>query len=460
MGVLTMEYMDFINSKAEKLQACGIDTEIHNPGLFEWQRECVEWALKRGRACLFEGCGLGKTRQQLVWANEVCKHTGGNVLILAPLGVTRQTADEEAPQVNVKCTVCRTQADVQPGVNITNYEMLEHFNPESFVGVVLDESSILKNFMGSTRQLLVDFFKDTKYRLCCTATPAPNDYDELLNHADFLGIMSTAQSRAKYFINDMKSDTWRIKGHATRDFWAWVCEWALNIEKPSDIGYTDEGYILPKLNEKVDIIEIDLIDENCEDGFFRNIEMSATSFRKEQKNTAEIRAKRCAELINDTDQYLIWCDTNDEADWLKQYIPEATEVRGSDSPKFKEESAEKFKSGEIRILISKAKIFGYGMNFQKCHNVIFCGLNYSYEGYYQALRRIYRFGQKHEVNSTIVIGSTELHMLKANREKEQKQIDMKNQMDMAIKDIQLLEFKGKEVKVEYKQEAISLPEWL
>lgn len=455
-----MNYLEFVNNKQGALKQEGFEIEVCNSGLFDWQKKCVEWALSRGRAALFEGCGLGKTRQQLVWANEICKRTGGNVLILAPLGVTRQTALEEAPEVNVKCTICRTQADVQKGVNITNYEMLEHFDSSQFVGCVLDESSILKNFMGSTRQKLVEFFQNTQYRLCCTATPAPNDYDELLNHADFLGIMNTAQSRSKYFINDMKTGTWRLKGHATKPFWEWVSTWALNIEKPSDIGFDDKGYILPELNEVVDVLEIDQISDDFENGFFRDIETSATSFRKEQSRTAEDRAKRCAEIMNDTEQYLIWCDTNEEADLLKKYIPDAVEVRGSDKPSFKEEAAEKFKSGEIRVLISKAKIFGFGMNFQKCHNVIFCGLNYSYESYYQALRRIYRFGQKETVNSTIVIGSTELHLLKSNREKEQKQRDMKNQMDLAIKDIQLLKFSGKEQKAEYKQESIMLPSWL
>ena len=457
-----MTYEEFLLNKSIKTTYEGIEIDYLDYGLFDYQKETVKWALKKGKAALFEGCGLGKTRQQLAWANEIFKHTNENILILAPLGVTRQTALEEAPQIGVNVTICRSQADVKKGINITNYEMLEHFETNSFIGVVLDESSILKNFTGATRMRLTEAFKNTKYKLCCTATPAPNDLMELLNHADFLDIMTTAQSLSNFFINDMKTGTWRLKGHAIKDFYKWCCSWSINIDTPKDLGFDDSAYLLPRLNEIQEVIEIDLIDDTFENGLFRNVETSATAFRKEQKITSNIRAKKCAEIVKQhlDEQFIIWCDTNQEADDLKKYIPSAIEVRGSHSNKYKEEKTEQFKSGEIRVLISKPKIFGYGMNFQMCHNTIFCGLNYSYENYYQALRRIYRFGQAHEVTCWIVIGSTELHILDTINKKRQQQEELKNQMNLSLKEIQILSFERKEVKKVKSQSKIVLPSFL
>lgn len=453
-------YQEFIKSKSTTVKPIGIYVNSLHDGLFDFQKACVKKALELGRCALFEGCGLGKTRQQLEWAMQVHIHTGGDILIVAPLGVTRQTALEEAPQMGYKVTICRTQDDVKNGINITNYEMIDKFDTSKFIGVVLDESSILKNFTGSIRTKLSKAFKETPYKLCCTATPAPNDMMELLNHADFLDVMSTAQALSIYFINDMKTGTWRLKGHATKEFYKWCCQWSINIETPADIGFDGTKYVLPELCEKEEILKIDLIDDTFENGLFRNIETSATAFHKEKKRTAEQRAKRCAELVCDGNQYLIWCDTNDEADHLKKYIPEAVEVRGADKPQFKEDAAEKFKNGEIRVLISKPKIFGYGMNFQKCHKVIFCGLTYSYENYYQALRRIYRFGQIHKVTCWLVLGSTELHILDVVRKKQRQQEELKNNMDQSLKEIQRLEFEGKEKTLIMPCAEIKVPDWL
>lgn len=459
-----MRYNEFLNNKKKYTISKGIEVntkEINNK-LFEWQKECVKWSLKKGKSALFEACGLGKTMQQLEWAYQIHKHTEENVLIVAPLGVASQTAKEEAPKLGYEVKIIRNNNDISKGINIINYEMLENIDTSQFVGVVLDESSILKNFTGKMRTKITECFKDTKYKLCCTATPAPNDYMELLNHADFLDVMSSAQALSIYFINDMKTGQWRLKGHATVDFWKWVSSWALNIEKPSDIGFKDTGYILPKLNEYEEIVDIDLIDNNYENGLFRDIQMSATSFYKEKKNTIKDRAKRVKKIIDlhPKEQYLIWVDMNEEADELKKIIPTAVEVRGTDKNEFKEESSQKFKSGEIQILISKPKIFGYGMNFQNCHNVIFCGLTYSYENYYQALRRLYRFGQTKEVNSYIVLGSTEKVILETIRRKEEQQRQMKNSMDLSVKDIQLLEITGTSKYEESMNKMIELPSWL
>lgn len=459
-----MNYYEFLKNKTTKFNSVGLDVkkEELNNTLFEWQKECVLWALKKGRCALFESCGLGKTIQQLEWAYQVHKKTGGNVLIVAPLGVAVQTAKEEAPKVHIDVNIIRSNDDIKDGINIINYEMLDNIDSNKFIGVVLDESSILKNFTGSTRTKITEKFKNTPYKLCCTATPAPNDYMELLNHAEFLNVMTTAQALSIFFINDMKTGSWRLKGHATMDFWKWVSSWALNIELPSDIGFDDTGYILPKLNEKEEIVDINIDSDDYSDGLFRTIEMSATSFYKEKKRTIESRTKRVKKIIdnNPNEQYLIWVDMNEEADKLKLLLPDAVEVRGSDKNTFKEEASQKFKSGEIKYLISKPKIFGYGMNFQNCHNVIFCGLTYSYENYYQALRRLYRFGQKEEVNSYIVLGSTEKIILETIRRKEKQQQEMKNSMSISTKDIQLLEIKQEEKKEKKIDSTIELPSWL
>ena len=457
-----MTYQDFIKTK-NKVKTCdGFDVDINeiNPILFDFQKVLVKWALKKGQALLAEECGLGKTFQQLEWSRIIHEKTGGNILIIAPLGVAKQTASEEAPKLNVQCNLCRTQEDVKKGINITNYEMIEHFDAAAFVGVVLDESSILKNFTGSTRTLLKEKFKNTSYKLCCSATPAPNEFIELLNQADFLGIMDTSKALANYFINDFKTGKWRLKGHATDEFWQWVASWCMNIEKPSDLGFDDSKYILPPLTIKNEIIKVDQLANDFSNGLFREIGTSATSFHTEKRLTAPDRASRCAELIEPDKQYIIWCDTNYEADLLKQCIPDAVDVRGSDSPKFKEEATKDFKSGKIRNLISKPSIFGYGMNFQKCYNVIFCGLTYSYEDYYQALKRTYRFGQQNPVNVFVVLGDTELSILDVIKEKEEKQRILKNSQKQSVKDLQLLEIEGKEKKRIAEAQKIALPQWL
>lgn len=457
-------YQEFINKKSEfKDTNKGINVDIKglNDVLFDYQKAIVKKALHKKRFCLFESCGMGKTMQQLEWAFQVVKHTNRPVLIVAPLGVTSQTAYEEAPLLGYKVEIIKRDTVVEKGIYITNYEQLDHVDTSVFVGIVLDESSILKNFTGKMRTKLTDYFKETEYKLCCTATPAPNDLMELLNHADFLGITTTAKALATYFINDMKTGSYRLKGHATKNFYRWCCTWSVNVESPQDLGFKADYYHLPELKEKTVIIDIDEIDYNYEDGLFRNIGTSATSFHKEKHRTADARARKCAEIVNkDDDQYLIWCDTNQEADLLKKYISDAIEVRGSDKPDYKERAAIDFKQGKYRVLISKPKIFGYGMNFQKCHNVVFCGLTYSYENYYQALRRIYRFGQKHTVYSYIVMGSTERHILDNINKKKEIQYNLKNNMDISVKEIQLLNFEEKEVEKVNQQKEIRLPEFL
>lgn len=460
-----MDYRQFLESKKTVVKSSGfeVDKTKLNSKLFEWQKDIVYWALKKGKAALFEDCGLGKTPQQLEWANQVHQYTGGNILILAPLAVSKQTK-REGEKFGIETHICRTQADVKPGINITNYEMLEHFNPDKFIGVVLDESSILKSYMGKTKQQIIRSFKNTPYKLACTATPSPNDHMEILNHSAFLDVMESHEALAIWFINDtMNMGKYRLKNYAVKPFWEWVSTWAVSLSKPSDIGYPDDGFILPKLNVIEEIIPVNEIEFNFDIGcFLRDISLNATSLHAEKRKTAEDRAKRTMEIAGSIDdQVLVWCDTNYEADLLKKYIPKAIEIRGSDSPNKKEKAAIDFVDGNIQVLISKPSIFGFGLNFQNCNNTIFCGLSYSYESYYQAIRRLWRFGQTKEVNAHIVLGNTEKTILDTVRHKEAEHEEMKRNMYGSIKEIQNANIKGIKYKIDYdRNERIYLPNWL
>lgn len=427
-----LDYDEFIQAKSISNITAGFDPQPFTVPLFDWQKHVVSWAIKTGRAALFEDCGLGKTAQQLEWAYQVAKHTEKPVLILTPLSVSRQT-ESEAVKFGVPAKVTDGTDEITDGVWITNYEKLSHFDDVDFGGVVLDESSILKNFTGKTRIALTERFSSTPYRLCCTATPSPNDYTEFGQHADFLGVCTPAQMLCTYFINDtFNTGDWRVKRHAEEAFWKWVSTWAACISKPSDIGYSDEGYELPALNMETLIVDVDEV-TGAEDGeLFRNATMSATTMHKEMRMTAEDRVKKVSELVNQSDEsWIVWCNTNDESERLAKAIPDAVEVRGSDKPKKKEDAAVGFLNGEIRVLISKSGIFGYGMNWQHCRNVAFVGLSYSFEDFYQSLRRSYRFGQTRQVNAYIVQATTEGAVMKTIRRKIKQHSDMQKKMKIA-----------------------------
>lgn len=427
-----LDYDEFIQAKSIANITAGFDPQPFTVPLFDWQKHVVSWAIKTGRAALFEDCGLGKTAQQLEWAYQVAKHTGKPVLILTPLSVSRQT-ESEAVKFGVPAKVTDGTDEITDGVWITNYEKLSHFDDVDFGGVVLDESSVLKNFTGKTRIALTERFSSTPYRLCCTATPSPNDYTEFGQHADFLGVCTPAQMLCTYFINDtFNTGDWRVKRHAEEAFWKWVSTWAACISKPSDIGYSDEGYELPALNMETIIVDVDEV-TGAEDGeLFRNATMSATTMHKEMRMTAEDRVKKVSELVNQSDEsWIVWCNTNDESERLAKAIPDAVEVRGSDKPKKKEDAAVGFLNGEIRVLISKSGIFGYGMNWQHCRNVAFVGLSYSFEDFYQSLRRSYRFGQTRQVNAYIVQATTEGAVMKTIRRKIKQHSDMQKKMKIA-----------------------------
>ena len=417
-------YDAFLATKRENVKAVGFEVEesAMAPMLFDWQRHIVKWALARGRAALFEDCGLGKTAQQVEWARHVVAHTGRAVLILAPLAVADQTVREGA-KFGVDVHRCREASDVVEGaVNVTNYERIEKFAPEPFAGIVLDESSILKAYDGKTRKMISDFAKPIDFRLCCTATPAPNDIVELCNHAEFLDIMSGKEILALFFRQDGNTThKWRLKGHAQRAFWMWMAEWSVAIRRPSDLGYSDAGYILPALNMHQEAVVNDR-----HDGYLFAMEAKTLAERRQsRRDTLEKRVARAAELCNGNgEQWLVWCDLNVEGDALAKAIPDAVQVNGADSADFKEKALSDFATGALRVLVSKPSIAGFGMNFQSCHNIVFVGLSDSYEAFYQAIRRCWRFGQKHEVECYVICADSDGAVVENIRRKESQSTEM------------------------------------
>lgn len=319
-----------------------------------------------------------------------------DLLIAAPLAVNAQTIREGA-KLGIEVHNARSQEDVKPGLNITNYEMLEHFDLSHFGGVVLDESSILKSFMGKTKRFLVESFAQTPYKLCCTATPAPNDHMEIGNHSEFLGVMKREEMLSRWFKHDSANTAeWRLKKHAESDYWQWVASWAMSLRKPSDLHaeYSDAGYELPTLNMEQVFVDVDET-QSADGALFRAPTINATTMHKEMRLTCEARASMARDLISSrsSEEWIVWCNTNYEADALKSLLPDAVEVRGSDSIAEKERKLTAFSNGEERVIITKPSIAGFGLNWQHCRNTAFVGLSYSFEQFYQALRRIYRFGQ-------------------------------------------------------------------
>lgn len=413
-----MKYQEFLKTKEYHYENTGFDIDISdlNSNLFDFQKQIVKWTLKKGRCALFLDTGLGKTICQLEFANQVCKKENGKALILAPLAVSRQTKSE-GEKFGIEVNICRTQSDVKDGINITNYEMLKHFNPNEFICVVLDESSILKASLGKMSNDIIDIFRFTKYKLACTATPSPNDYTEFGNHCEFLNIMSRTEMLATFFINDAKEGQWRMKRHAESKFWEWLASWAMVVKNPKDIGYPDDRYNLPKLN-----ISHIIVDSKVAKGqLIPSVAKSLQERRQARKDSIIDRVNVVGNLIKDMDSCLIWVDYNDESAYIKKSF-NITEVKGADTDEHKENSMIGFANGDIKFLVSKPSICGFGMNFQKCHNMIFCGISDSYEKFYQAVRRCYRFGQENEVNVYVIISRRELSVLN-NIKKKQEQHD-------------------------------------
>lgn len=426
------EYSGFIADKAPRVIEAGFTPDIDTPNLWDWQRDCVAWACRLGRAALLEDTGLGKTRQQVMWAKQVARHTGRRVLILAPLAVGAQTV-REGHKIDVDgIAQSRTPDDVSTPIVVTNYERAHLYNPADFVGVVLDESSILKSFMGKTKRMLIEQFGSVPYRLSCTATPAPNDHLELGNQAEFLGVMSSHQMIARWFINDAKTfGDYRLKGHAVESYWDWVSSWARCVGVPSDLGphYSDDGYVLPELRMHYQTVGVD-ISENRGESLFRQADLSATGLHKERRQTAGARADRVAELVASEEQepWCVWVETNYDADEVMRRIPGAVEVSGSMKPDEKAARLLAFSDGEIRVLVTKPKIAGFGMNWQHCARTVFNGPSYSYEALYQALRRFWRFGQTRAVDAHLVMATTEQSVWATLEDKATSHEEMKRAM--------------------------------
>jgi len=419
------QYREFLSNKYRLMQPVGFETdETKFPSkLFPWQADLVRWTCRIGRSGLFADTGLGKTPMQLAWAEQVVRHENKPVIILCPLAVAQQTVQQaDKFDIGVKVSVCREMADIEkhkPDVVVTNYDRLHLFDVDDFVGVVLDEGSILKNYAGKTRTLLIDRFRKTKYRLIATATPAPNDHNELGNHAEFLGVLTRLEMLANWFKHDSgETQKWRLRGHAERDFWRWLASWAACITAPSDLGYPDDGFALPELKRHVHEVSAD----NCpppEGQFWHTDSVSATKMHGVKRLTADARAAKVADLINgDDEQWLIWVDTDYEADAVKRAVEDAVEVRGSHKTEKKEEALFGFANGQIKRLITKPEIAGYGLNLQNCNRMAFAGMSFSFERTYQAIRRCWRYGQTRPVDAHFITSDAESTALSAVESKE------------------------------------------
>jgi hypothetical protein len=452
-----MNYKDFLEAKRIVDVPTGLDVipEL-NPKLFDFQRAIVAWALRRGRAAIFADCGLGKTVMQLDWARCV----PGRVLVLAPLAVATQT-EREGSKFGIAVKYARKPEYSTGKITTTNYEMLDYFNPADYDAIVLDESSILKSFDGKFRTDVIDAFAKTPFRLACTATPAPNDYMELGNHAAFLGVMSLSEMLSCFFVHDGgETQKWRLKGHAQSDFWRWICSWAVNLRKPSDLGFSDEGFDLPELRISQQTVRA----TKTLDGFLFPMPASSMAERLDaRRETVDERAAMVAEVVaqKPDEQWLIWCNLNSESDALRRAIAGAVEIRGSDSPEAKEAAILGFVDGSIKTVISKPSISGFGLNLQNCHNVAFVGLNDSYEQFYQAVRRCWRFGQTQPVNVHLVSADIEGAVVANIKRKEADAERLANEMVAHMADITKTELKGtKRESMEYKTETREGKGWL
>ena len=443
-----MNYDDFIASKKKIEVPTG-----HNPGdlnehLFDFQHAIVTWAVRRGRAAIFADTGLGKTLMQLSWAQEVQRHTGGKVLILAPLAVSEQTIEQGS---TFGIDVSRYAGQTAGGIYITNYERIDEAFATEWAGIVLDESSILKSHDGKTRTKIIDYAQGIPYRLSCTATPSPNDFEELGNQCEFLGVMTRTEMLATYFVNDTgDTGTWRLKGWGASKFWEWMGTWAVVLRNPSDIGFDGSAYLLPAPEYFEHVV-----DAESDGDLFAKPAQTMTERRKAQRNSIEQRCAALAALVNSQpdEPWLIWCHLNDKAELLASLIPGAVNVQGSDKPETKAAQMLRFSHGELRVLISKPKICGFGMNWQHCARMAFVGLDDSFEKFYQAVRRCFRFGQKRNVHVHLFVAENEGQVLNNLKRKEQQHHEMSANMVDHMRDIMNNELKGTaNVKEEYRED--------
>lgn len=458
------DYQRFIQSKHVATAEIGIkvDPSNINARLHDWQKEVVSWGLRKGRCDLFEDCGLGKTLQQLEWLSQLLNNGAAKTtLILCPVAVAQQTLREHAKfSINCEARVVSDQSQVASGINITNYEKLHKFDTAKFDAIVLDEASILKQFAGKTKRALCESFANTRYKLGATATPAPNDHTEIGNQAQFLGIMDSPEMLARWFINDsMKAGGYYLREHGRKDFWRWVCSWAIALSRPSDIGYSDKGYKLPPLN----IQTIEIASEAGEGELFNlGRSVSATTVHVEKRNSLENKTAAIAELVlGNKEQWAVWVDTNYEADAIKKALGTngVVEVRGSDDEDSKAERLQAFTDGEARVIITKPEIGGFGLNWQHCHNTT-CMANFSFERFYQLIRRFLRFGQKHTVNAYLLASEAESNVVEVLRRKQHDYDAMTREMCDQMKDGMAEELGRVQLRKYNPTLSIKLPAWI
>lgn len=422
-----MSYEEFVRGKLSVVQPTGMEPPSDlGPGLFGFQADLVKWGLRRGRAAIFAGTGLGKTRMQLRWAGHVHKATGRNVLILAPLAVAQQTA-EEGRAIGVGVTVCREAGDARPGVNVTNYERMHRFDPSRFGAVVLDESSCIKHHDTKTLAALLESFRDTPFKLACTATPAPNDWTELGTHAEFLGICTRAEMLSEFFCHDGgKTQTWRLKGHARAAFWRWVASWGAMVSHPRDLGYEADGYDLPPLTVHEHMVRMDAAQARSVGLLFVREASSLTERRAARKASLAARVDACAGMIarEPREAWVVWCDLNAEGEALTSAIPGAAEIRGAMDPDEKERILTDFSAGRLRVIVTKPSIAGFGLNWQHAARMAFVGVTDSWEAYYQAVRRCWRFGQKRPVDVHVFASEAEGSVVANLKRKEQEAAEL------------------------------------
>lgn len=455
--MIATSYSEFIESKQSQSLVAGFDGSAmpRPPMIREFQSDVVDWALKRGRAAIFADTGLGKTLMQLTWANCVAQKTGMPVLILTPLCVAQQTVRE-----GFKFGIgVEYQREYQEGAQIivTNYEMLNRFDSERFGGLVVDESSILKGLNGKVRKEITGFATKIPYRLSCTATPSPNDFMELGTQCEFLGIMSQVEMLATYFIHD-GSDTskWRLKGHARKRFWEWMSTWAAVIRKPSDLGYESDGYDLPELNLIEHIVETAPTDD-----LFATVAMGLQERNTARRESINERCAKAVEIMSDWDCGIAWCNLNAESDLIAD-MSGAINIQGSDSVETKEKNILAFTDGEVSKIVTKPKIAGFGLNWQHCNKMVFVGLSDSFESFYQAVRRCWRFGQGKPVEVHIVISDREGAVLDNIKRKQRQHDQMAAEMQKIMRDLTLSQIKGATIeKAEYQpKQEMQLPNWI
>lgn len=435
-------YEQFLDAKRIIHQPAGfVDSrEIQlSKHLFNWQADLVRWGLRVGRDALWADCGLGKTLMELEWGRVVHERTNKDVLILTPLAVAAQTK-REGEKFDIGATVCKSQKDVKSGLNIANYERLDKFDPDHFGALICDESSILKSYEGSTRKAITDFAEKIPYRLGASATPAPNDFMELGTQSEFVGALARAEMLATFFVHDGgETSKWRLKRHAEDEFWKWISSWAVYIRKPSDLGYSDDGYNLPPMNLQHHVVE-----SNTVMGDLFTVEARTLQERRiARKDSIGARIEAATAIANATkNPFVMWCNLNAESEALSESIDGAIEVTGSMSLEAKEEALEAFTRGQARVIVSKPSIAGFGLNWQHCADMAFVGLSDSFEQFYQATRRCWRFGQKKPVNVHVVTSEAEGAVVRNIQRKEADAEHMAQRISVHMKDLMVAEVIG------------------